>query len=183
MADPVNPLPDDIDISGQKDCVGTARVLKGNARTIGRQGACPGIRVAADSAAVMPPLGRLVTWSDWPWLLSETRGMSLNPAEPIFAIERETGDLTLQEDMSDVILLASEFWDILDEDFIFFDAAGRRLVFPQDFLDRKLASVRDASSEERAILGTALEKYGRKNNIMWTSDQSFDAFIQRYRSR
>ncbi len=37
-----------------KKCIGKARVLKGNPNLIGKQGAFPGIKVAANSAAVIP---------------------------------------------------------------------------------------------------------------------------------
>jgi uncharacterized protein RhaS with RHS repeats len=41
-------------LCGTKKCVGKARVLKGNARTIGKQGAFPGTTITSNSAAVIP---------------------------------------------------------------------------------------------------------------------------------
>ena len=45
---------DFLGLCGKKKCVGYARVLKGNARTIGKQGAFPKVKVAAGTAAIIP---------------------------------------------------------------------------------------------------------------------------------
>ncbi len=60
VGDPVNLAdvnglgPTDVCTSDTKVCFGTARVLKGNPRTIGKQGAFPNVKVAAGSAVVAP---------------------------------------------------------------------------------------------------------------------------------
>ena len=42
------------------------------------------------------------------------------PAFPVFVVVRETGDIYVHRQMSEVRFMASEFWDILDQNFLFF---------------------------------------------------------------
>ena len=48
-------------------------------------------------------------------------------------LETETGDLTTLETLDDARPVAWEFWDILDDDFRFWDAAGRVVTMTEPF--------------------------------------------------
>ncbi len=69
-------------LCGTKTCVGKARVLKGNAKTIGKQGAFPGTTIASDSAAVIPSQFGLTKGQLTPYLNqitgSTSNGLSIN---------------------------------------------------------------------------------------------------------
>jgi hypothetical protein len=104
------------------------------------------------------------------------------PTLPVFVIERETGDVNIYNTMEDVRLIASEFRDILDDDFMFFDATGRRLVFLTHLPVATDPDVHEASVQDADALMLALQEYARTHRIEWTPSQPLSAFIEQYRS-
>jgi hypothetical protein len=96
---------------------------------------------------------------------------------PAFVIERETGDLSVYSNEADVLLIASEFWDILDEDFLFFDADGRRLRFPTSLPNGTEPDILEASADEQEVLADALERFASVHGIRWMRTESTRSFL------
>jgi len=48
---------------------------------------------------------------------------------PVYVYEIETGQIELYQNIDDLRLIIEEFWDILDDEFKFWDREGFRLFF------------------------------------------------------
>jgi hypothetical protein len=71
---------------------------------------------------------------------------------PVFVLENETGELRAIYDLEELRLLVEEFWDILEDDFKFWDADGNPLEFDQSFLSKSDGSIKRIEPNESQIV-------------------------------
>ena len=94
-------------------------------------------------------------------------------------IERETGDVYVYEGVRTLRLLVEEFWDVLDREFEFFAADGRRLKFGEDFIRGDDQAIIQ-EEEDTKSLREALGRYALTHGMRWFPDGPIEAFIHLY---
>ena len=101
------------------------------------------------------------------------------PKMPVLELERETGDLAVYSDIDNLRQIVEEFWDILDQDFTFWDAEGFRLKFADSFLkgsdDAEQLLPNDAA-KVRALLHDYLHK--RKPDLTISDDATLSELYE-----
>ena len=91
---------------------------------------------------------------------------------PIFVLETETGDITLYHDTDDLRRMVEEFWDILTEDFKFWDKDGYPIKFEKSFLNKNDFGMIRGDQNEYQIVKSCLLKYAEKNGVSITNSGS-----------
>ena len=84
---------------------------------------------------------------------------------PVFVYEVETGDIELYTKIDELRAKVEEFWDILEEDFKFWDKDGYPMHFEKSFLDRKENSIEINEKREEQLLKSYLIEFGDKNGV------------------
>ncbi len=84
---------------------------------------------------------------------------------PVYAYEIETGDIELYQDINGLKLITEEFWDILEDDFKFWDGEGFRLFFDKNFLKEKNDTVQKSTESEAHLLKLYFLKYAQRNGV------------------
>jgi len=83
----------------------------------------------------------------------------------VFSVERETGEVTLYEDFEDLRLIVEEFWDILDDDFEFWDEEGHPIKFDKSFLQDDNCGILRGDNREEQVVRSYLTKAAKKVGI------------------
>jgi len=76
---------------------------------------------------------------------------------PVFTLENETGELSVIYDMKELLCMVEEFWDILKDDFTFWDATGYPLEFEQSFLVNRGGIRRSENNESQMVRSLILK--------------------------
>lgn len=85
---------------------------------------------------------------------------------PVCAYEVETGDIEVYYDIDELRLIVEEFWDILEEDFKFWDKNGFPLSFEKSFWKEKDNTIIKGIKNEEELLRIHLLKYAEKKGII-----------------
>ena len=80
----------------------------------------------------------------------------------VFSVERETGEVTLYEDFESLRAHVEEFWDILDNDFEFWDEEGYPIRFYESFLQYDNCGLLRGGNKEEQVVRSHLIKAAEK---------------------
>jgi len=84
---------------------------------------------------------------------------------PIIVVEIETGDISTYYDIEELRNMVEEFWDILDNDFMFWDKNGYLIQFDKVFLDKKDEGGILTGNKDTHALKSYLLKYAEKKGV------------------
>jgi hypothetical protein len=107
--------------------------------------------------------------------------MSNGPTFPVLVLETETGDLTLFRTAESLRAMVEEFWDILRNDFVFWDADGFRLRFGPSFLDGDDGAVTRSSTAELDTLVSHVRAFARRNGFEWVAEVNGTNWVALFR--
>jgi len=81
---------------------------------------------------------------------------------PVFVLERETGDMNVFLEIDQLRLHVEEFWDVLDEEFLFWDIEGSRIQFPKSFLSPSSTNVEAEPESDKLNLDEHISSFLRR---------------------
>jgi len=77
--------------------------------------------------------------------------MKGNIAMPVYALETETGDIYCFNKINELKIMVEEFFDILKEEFIFWDRNGYRISFDKSFIQDNINEAIIEENEEEVM--------------------------------
>lgn len=91
---------------------------------------------------------------------------------PVFMLEVETGDVELINHLDHLCSLVEEFWDILEEDFKFWDKEGYVIKFNEAILEKDFHGIIRSNIKEYDKLKLFLYEYARmKSSNLSNTDE------------
>ena len=99
---------------------------------------------------------------------------------PIFVLETETGDITLYSDMEDLRNIVEEFWDILEEDFRFWDKDCCPMKFEKSFLDKNDYGITITTKSEYQTVKSYLLKYAENKGVSIVVNAESEELVNLY---
>jgi len=80
-------------------------------------------------------------------------------------LEVETGDMTLFARKEDLRIVVEEFWDLLEEDFRFWDRDGHPILLDETLLNSAEEEIRRTGDTEYEIVKSHLVQYAVRHGV------------------
>jgi len=91
--------------------------------------------------------------------------MTENIRFPVYMAEIETGEIKSYDEVSELRLVVEEFWDILDQDFKFWDKDGYPIYFKSEFINNINEEAEKGDKCEKLILKKLLLEIAYKKGL------------------